>query len=242
MAVSRQAHPDGREETLGRRRGPPPLSVLTGGRCPSRAPGVRHRVVGGGRAAPFVPQRFDRHEPRRLARRVEAEEHADDRGESEREADRAHARISVRHPANARPRPTRSPRARCHTSEPITRSVTASTRNCVRMSRARAPTASRSPISRVRSVTDTSMMFMMPMPPTTSDTEATAASSRPKTSARFRACLHHLGHVLDRERIVWPCTRWPLPQNRRDLLLTHFVQATVRGRSPGSRRPRRQAC
>ena len=30
------------------------------------------------------------------------------------------------------------------------------------------------PISRVRSVTDTSMMFMMPMPPTSSDTAAHA--------------------------------------------------------------------
>ncbi len=45
------------------------------------------------------------------------------------------------------------------------------------MSRPRAPTAMRSPISRVRSVTLTSMMFMMPMPPTTRLTPATAASS-----------------------------------------------------------------
>ena len=35
----------------------------------------------------------------------------------------------------------------------------------------------RTPISRVRSVTLTSMMFMIPMPPTTSDTTAIAASS-----------------------------------------------------------------
>ena len=35
----------------------------------------------------------------------------------------------------------------------------------------------RKPISRVRSVTDTSMMFMMPMPPTISDTPAMPASS-----------------------------------------------------------------
>ena len=33
------------------------------------------------------------------------------------------------------------------------------------------------PISRVRSVTDTSMMFMIPMPPTSSDTAAMLASS-----------------------------------------------------------------
>ena len=44
------------------------------------------------------------------------------------------------------------------------------------MSRRRAPTAIRRPISRVRSVTDTSMMFMIPMPPTSSETEAMAAS------------------------------------------------------------------
>ena len=35
----------------------------------------------------------------------------------------------------------------------------------------------RMPISRVRSVTDTSMMFMMPMPPTSSDTPAMPPSS-----------------------------------------------------------------
>ncbi len=34
------------------------------------------------------------------------------------------------------------------------------------MVRLRAPSARRMPISRVRSRTDTSMMFMMPMPPT----------------------------------------------------------------------------
>ena len=34
----------------------------------------------------------------------------------------------------------------------------------------------RTPISRVRSVTDTSMMFMMPMPPTSSEIEATHVS------------------------------------------------------------------
>ena len=44
------------------------------------------------------------------------------------------------------------------------------------MSRARAPTAMRMPISRVRSVTLTSMMFMMPMPPTSSEIAAMDAS------------------------------------------------------------------
>src|SRR5438477_369194 len=71
---------------------------------------------------------------------------------------------SVRHSAKwliAREpvRPAAMPR-----TPPITESVTASTRNCRRMSRPCAPTAIRSPISRVRSVTDTSMMFMILIP------------------------------------------------------------------------------
>ena len=41
----------------------------------------------------------------------------------------------------------------------------------------RAPIAIRMPISRVRSVTETSRMFMMPMPPTSSEIDATVASS-----------------------------------------------------------------
>ena len=43
----------------------------------------------------------------------------------------------------------------------------------------RAPVAMRMPISRMRSVTDTSMMFITPMPPTSSEiAEAIAASAR----------------------------------------------------------------
>ena len=58
---------------------------------------------------------------------------------------------------------------------PANESASASTRNCDSTSRGRAPTAMRMPISRVRSVTLTSMMFMMPMPPTMSDTAAMLA-------------------------------------------------------------------
>ncbi len=54
----------------------------------------------------------------------------------------------------------------------------ASTRNWDITCAGLAPTAMRMPISRVRSVTLTSMMFMTPMPPTTSETMATAASIR----------------------------------------------------------------
>ena len=44
----------------------------------------------------------------------------------------------------------------------------------------------RSPISRVRSVTETSMMFMIPMPPTMSEMAAMLASSR--VSVRLVCC------------------------------------------------------
>ena len=45
------------------------------------------------------------------------------------------------------------------------------------MSDLRAPRALRSPISRMRSVTFVSIMFMMPMPPTTSEMDATDVMS-----------------------------------------------------------------
>ena len=74
---------------------------------------------------------------------------------------------------------------------PIALNVTASIRNCTRMSAARAPTAMRMPISRVRSVTLTSMMFMMPMPPTTSETAATPASKKPiAREVAVTACIN----------------------------------------------------
>ena len=60
---------------------------------------------------------------------------------------------------------------------PVDARATASARNCTSTSAVRAPIAIRKPISRVREVTDTSMMFITPMPPTTSDTVAAPTSS-----------------------------------------------------------------
>ena len=51
-------------------------------------------------------------------------------------------------------------------------STDASTRNWRRITRGVAPSALRSPISRMRSVTETNMMFMTPMPPTMSEMAA----------------------------------------------------------------------
>ena len=117
--------------------------------------------------------------------------------------------------------PSRTP-----TKPPTRLSVTASATNCRRTSRARAPTARRTPISRVRSVTDSSMMFMMPMPPTSSDTPAMLASSAvivlARAIERFRQLLE--GHFLeardvadDRARDLRPhaAFRQRLPRLRR---------------------------
>src|SRR5262249_34044654 len=49
------------------------------------------------------------------------------------------------------------------------------------------------PISRIRSVTETSMMFMMPIPPTRSDTDAIEASRIP--SARAESSLAFITSV-----------------------------------------------
>src|SRR2546422_2936273 len=78
---------------------------------------------------------------------------------------------------------------------PISESVIASTRNWARMLRLQAPTAIRKPISRVRSVTDTSMMFMMPIPPTNRETEAIAARSEEHTS-ELQSRLHLVCRLL----------------------------------------------
>ena len=60
---------------------------------------------------------------------------------------------------------------------PTRHSVMDSSRNCHVMSERHAPRAFLSPISRILSVTLVSIMFMMPMPPTTSDTPATQVMS-----------------------------------------------------------------
>src|SRR3989442_1540015 len=61
--------------------------------------------------------------------------------------------------------PIESP-SRMPSTPPINVSVAASTRNCHRISRRVAPRALRTPISRVRSVTETIMIAMTPIPPT----------------------------------------------------------------------------
>ena len=72
------------------------------------------------------------------------------------------------------------------TMPPVSDSVIDSVSTCDMMSRRLAPSALRRPISRVRSLTTISMMFMITMPPTTSD-RATMPTSTAKMPAV--ACL-----------------------------------------------------
>ena len=67
------------------------------------------------------------------------------------------------------------------------------------MSRRRAPTALRRPISRVRSVTDTSMMFITPMPPTMSEMPAIAPRNTVKTPVTLRRRRENIGLGLNGE-------------------------------------------
>jgi c-di-GMP-binding flagellar brake protein YcgR len=61
----------------------------------------------------------------------------------------------------------------------------------------------RMPISRVRSVTDTSMMFITPMPPTTSDTSAMEDSSRVTVSCVDVSMLVISAMVLVEKSSSW---------------------------------------
>ena len=56
------------------------------------------------------------------------------------------------------------------------------------MSERRAPMALRTPISRVRSVTDTSMMFITPMPPTSSPMELSTTITSATMEVTLRNC------------------------------------------------------
>ena len=73
------------------------------------------------------------------------------------------------------------------------------------MSRRLAPSARRMPISRVRSVTVASMMFMMPMPPTTSDMAAISPRNSMNISRvvwRLLQQLQRHGHAVVGQRVV----------------------------------------
>jgi hypothetical protein len=63
---------------------------------------------------------------------------------------------------------------------PMSESTRASLKNCSKICRGAPPIAERMPIYFVRSATETSWMFMMPMPPTRSDTAAMPCKRPPR--------------------------------------------------------------
>src|SRR5262249_20669841 len=77
-------------------------------------------------------------------------------------------------------------------SPPTSATVEDSIRNWSKTSRRRAPSALRIPISRVRSVTETSMMVMITMPPTMSEIEASPMVTRKMVPLRFAHRLRKL--------------------------------------------------
>ena len=72
------------------------------------------------------------------------------------------------------------------------------------MSAPLAPIAMRTPISRVRSVTETSMMFMIPIPPTRSETPAIDQ----RRTAIVRDCCSACWSISVCERIM-KSSSWP---------------------------------
>ena len=74
--------------------------------------------------------------------------------------------ITTGSPSTAPPAVTRLTASRTPMIPPRADRIADSVRNWIRTSRVLAPSAFQIPISRVLSVTDTSMMFMIPMPPT----------------------------------------------------------------------------
>ena len=112
-------------------------------------------------------------------------------------------------------------------SPPSPASTVDSIRNCCRIARRVAPIALRMPISRVRSVTVTSMMFMMPIPPTSSEIPATALVSSVR---KVRNCVARVDEVLLRPRVEVALGRVGDPVARVEDRV-HLCIAAVHGRA-----------
>ena len=125
----------------------------------------------------FTPQCFDRIEPRGARGGIETEEQADGGGDADAERDRPRLEPRGQRRDRGDALRRRATPSAIPTRPPKVDSVTDSVSTCDMMSRRRAPSALRRPISRVRSLTTISMMFMMTMPPTTSESATTPTST-----------------------------------------------------------------
>ncbi len=103
-------------------------------------------------------------------------------------------------------------------------STTASVRNCTMMSRRRAPTALRMPISLVRSVTDTSMMFITPMPPTSRPMELSTTITSATVEVMLRNCSSICSPVEIQKSVRLPGRDPPLLAQHRVHLVHRLAQ------------------
>ena len=111
---------------------------------------------------------------------------------------------------------------------PIRHTITASTRNCWRISDCRAPTAMRIPISRVRSVTDTSMIFITPIPPTNKEITAINDSNSARERLVFCTVCMMLSRLLVKKSLVpWRCSMSLLTLSSTTLLGWPSLMRTV---------------
>ena len=159
-------------------------------------------AVAGGIAALLVPQRLHRIQLRRLRRREHAEQDAREGARAERgdDGERRHAGGDRRGLADER-----TPRARRATrpiTAPMPVSVTASTRNCQRIVPRVAPSALRTPISRVRSVTEIIMIATTPTPPTISPTADSTIITRKNIAEDLVVDVEQLVLRDDREVVL----------------------------------------
>ena len=122
--------------------------------------------------ASFIPKGVDGVEARSLPGGIETKDHAHTRGDDHRGDDGAYRR---RRGPVERLRDEHGGAPSYYDAHEAAgrQSAMASVRNWRNMSFGSAPTAMRRPISRVLSVTETSMMFMMPTPPTMREIMAT---------------------------------------------------------------------
>ena len=110
---------------------------------------------------------------------------------------------------------------------PIMASITASIRICSITSRWRAPTALRMPISCVRSVTLTSMMFMITMPPTTSEMQVTGTTTAATMESNWSMKPRMASGVSVSKLSAWPGRAWKRVRS----------ETRVRSRASSSVRP-----
>jgi len=131
----------------------------------------------------FVTQRIDRIHPRRFGSRMVTEKNADGGSKANGQENRGCAQGGVDHtnvagidsPQEHNERRHRNAQQRTHDTANEAQDHCLG-QKLARTSRCLAPRARRIPISLVRSVTETSIIFMIPMPPTASEMKAMTPS------------------------------------------------------------------